>query len=67
MTNDFIYSRTQSDFIDSIVDTVKQRDGYLGSELLNIISIYKIDDIDFNCYYIQPNLDQQLINDKDFI
>ncbi|CAF1486163.1 unnamed protein product, partial [Rotaria sordida] len=49
------------------VDTVKQCDGYLDNELLNIISIYNIDDIDFNYYYIQLNLDQQLINNNDFI
>ncbi|CAF2749160.1 unnamed protein product [Rotaria sp. Silwood2] len=66
MTNDFIYSRIQSDFIDSIIDTVKQRDGYLLSELLNVIHMYKIDDLDFNDY-IEPNLDQQLINDQDFL
>ncbi|CAF3692261.1 unnamed protein product [Rotaria sp. Silwood1] len=66
MTNDFIYCRTQSDFIDSIFDTVKQHDGYLLSELLNVIRMYQIDDLDFNDY-IEPNLDQQLINDQDFL
>ncbi|CAF1005459.1 unnamed protein product [Rotaria sordida] len=44
----------------------KQHDGYLLSELLNVISMYKIDDLDFNDY-IEPNLDQQLINDNDFL
>ncbi|CAF3134375.1 unnamed protein product [Rotaria socialis] len=66
MADDFIYSRTQSDFIDSILDTVKQCDGDLLSELLNVTRMYKIDDLDFNDYH-EPNFDQQLINDNDFL
>jgi len=66
MSNDFIYCRNQSDFIDSILDTVKQHDGYLLDELLNVTRMYKIDDLDFNDNN-EPNLDQQLINDLDFL
>jgi len=66
MSEDFIYCRNQSDFIDSILDTVKQRDGYLLDELLNVTRMYKIDNLDFNDNN-EPNLDQQLINDLDFL
>jgi hypothetical protein len=66
MADDFIYCRTQSDFIDSILDTVKQHDSYLLDELLNVTRMYKIDDLDFNDHN-EPNLDQQLNNDNDFL
>jgi hypothetical protein len=36
MSDDFIYCRNQFDFIDSILDTVKQHDGDLLDELLNV-------------------------------
>ena len=66
MSEDFIYCRNQADFIDSILDTVKQHDGYLLVELLNVTQMYKIEDLDFNDNN-EPNLDQQLINDLDFL
>jgi hypothetical protein len=66
MSDDFIYCRNQFDFIDSILDTVKQHDGDLLDELLNVTRMYKIDDLDFNDQN-EPNLDQQLINDQDFL
>lgn len=66
MSDDFIYCRKQSDFIDSILDTVKQHDGYLLDELLNVTRMYQIEDLDFNDQS-EPNLDQQLINDFDFL
>ncbi|CAF0778673.1 unnamed protein product [Adineta steineri] len=66
MADDFIYCRNQSDFIDSILDTVKQHDSYLLDELLNVTRMYKIDDLDFNDNN-EPNLDQQLSNDNDLL
>jgi hypothetical protein len=66
MSEDFIYCRNQSDFIDSILDTIKQHDGYLLDELLNVTRMYKIEDLDFNDNN-EPNLDQPLINDQDFL
>jgi len=66
MAEDFIYCRNQSDFIDSILDAVKQHDGYLLDELLNVTRMYKIEDMDFNDNN-EPNLDQQLNNDNDFL
>lgn len=66
MTDDFIYSRNQSDFIDSVLETVKQYDGDLLHELLNVTRMYQIDDLDFSDFQ-EPNLDQQLINDNEFL
>jgi hypothetical protein len=66
MSDDLIYCRNQSDFIDSVLDTVKQHDGYLLDELLNVTKMYQIDNLDFNDNN-EPNLDQQLINDYDFL
>lgn len=64
MSDDLIYARKQSDFIDSILDTVKQHDGYLLDELLNVTRMHRIADLNFNDQN-EPNLEQQLINDQD--
>ena len=66
MSSDFIYAHRQADFIDSILDTVKQRDGDLLDQLLNATRMHKIPGLDFRDQY-EPNLDQVLINDQDFL
>lgn len=66
MSSDFIYANRQSDYIDSILDTVKQRDGDLLDQLLNATRMHKIIGLDFRDQN-EPNLDQALINDQDFL
>jgi hypothetical protein len=66
MADDFIYCRNQLDFVDSILDTVKQHDGYLLDELLNVTRMYKINDLNFNDTN-EPSLEQPLANDQDFL
>ena len=66
MSDDFIYSPTQVDFVDSIFDAVKQHDGHLLDKLLNVTRMSNVDNLDFN-ETTEPNLDQQLSNDHDFL
>ena len=62
MTEDLIYCRTQTEFIDSVLDTVNQGDGDFLNELLNVTQMYQIVDLDFQDNR-EPNLDQPLSTD----
>lgn len=66
MADDLIYSRTQIDFVESILDTVRQHDGQLLDDLLNVTRMYQVEDLDFNSQD-EPNFDQQLPNDHDLL
>ena len=48
MVDDLIYSRNRSDFIDSVISTVEQRDGNLLNDLLNVSRMYQIEDLIFD-------------------
>lgn len=48
MTDDLIYSRTQDEFIDSVLQTVDQRDGTLLDELFNARRMSQVVDLDFD-------------------
>ena len=66
MSSDFIYAHRQSDFVESVLDTVKQHDGDLLDQLLHVARMSKIPGLDFRDSN-EPNLDQTLINDHDFL
>ena len=66
MADDLIYCRTQDEFIESVLSTVEQRDGYLLDELLNVSRMHRVTDLDFEREN-EINLDQALSTDPQLL
>ena len=66
MADDLIYCRTQEEFIESVLSTIEQRDGYLLDELLNVSRMHRVADLDFSAEN-EINVDQALSTDPDLL
>lgn len=64
MADDLIYSRTQHEFVDSVLQTVEQRDGILLDDLFNVTRMYQVADLDFDDDD-DIDLDQALSQDRE--
>jgi hypothetical protein len=68
MIDDLIYCRNRSDFVESVLTTVQQRDSRLLDELLNVSRMSQIADLDYHHdNRTDPSLEQVLINDNDWL